>query len=720
MLKFHHFQQLKMCVSVIITFGMQGPLLPSHAAALVSLAASTARDCVLVSSCGARLEVPGILLALHSPLLAPLLGQGQKGVSLPLSLQVVRGLLSLLEGGEIKEWIRKEIKEAAALIGITEVLQGRTRDVKLEIHTMVKKHMEIKHDMGEEGVHLKNNIAMQEEGELLDINGDQKRGSNSYPYFKADNLKMMAAEVLGNTSSDAMTTGNENSENEYPNNKSKPATQTNRQIKKKKYKSYNQSNKSKITGKFPCDLCSFCYESKFGLMKHKNTDHNVLYKCEECFLEFLEGVAYKCHIKKNHPTYVCSTCGVKKSSTSHLNQHIESKHLDDIQCPNCKLIYKTQYALNHHIKRHHSIKKYEKCIKCDYETHMRLDMKYHFKHMHTKTAKEICYYCGQKFRQLRTHLRRTGCRGKSKKKDWPCKQCDGIFSQRNELKYHVTEHMNTRREINKEKLLKSKTFPCKVCDTSYSKSFFLLKHMKQKHGTPFQCEKCNQVFPEETVFKNHITNNHPAFVCTICGVAKFHKSKLDFHMESKHQEGRKCPHCEIICITEKKLKGHIDRLHSTKELIKCIKCDYKTHTQSEVNAHFKKRHTEECKKACHSCGQVFKALKDHLKRTKCGGNEKLKMPCAQCNKIFTHEEGLRKHVKEIHVGLKDKKCPQCSYATYSGYNLRLHITKTHLGKAMVKEACPHCDIFTTNLNYHINIMHNEQFVANSTNLPFST
>ena len=161
--------------------------------------------------------------------------------------------------------------------------------------------------------------------------------------------------------------------------------------------------------------------------------------------------------------------------------------------------------------------------------------------------------------------------------------------------------------------------------------------MNQKHGIPFQCEKCKEVFPQETVFKYHITNNHPAFVCTICGVAKIHKSKLDYHMESKHLEGRKCPHCEIMCNTESNLMLHIDRLHSTKELKKCIKCNYKTHTQSEVNAHFKKRHTEECKKACHSCGQVFKNLKDHLKRTKCGGKEKLNLPCAQCNNFSTHE-----------------------------------------------------------------------------------
>ena len=259
----------------------------SHAAALVSLAASTARDCVLVSSCGARLDVPGLLLALHSPFLAPLLGQCQKGVSLPLSLQVVRGLLSLLEGGEIQEGISKGIKEAAALIGITEVLQGRTGDVKLEIHTKVTKHMEVKHDMEKEGVHIKNNIAMQETDELLDISSDQKRGINMHQYFKENNWKVMAAEILGNTASDAMTTGNENSENKYPNNKSKPAIKRKRRIKKKKYKSYNQRSKSKIPRKFPCDKCSFSYELKYVLMKHQNIDHNFLYKCEECFFGIL-------------------------------------------------------------------------------------------------------------------------------------------------------------------------------------------------------------------------------------------------------------------------------------------------------------------------------------------------------------------------------------------------------------------------------------------------
>ena len=133
---------------------MPGPLNPSHAAALVSLAASTARDCVLVSSCGARLEVPGLLLALHSPLLAPLLGQGKKGISLPLSLSVVRSLVSLLQGGELEELeleegLQEGIKEAETLLGITEVPQDRLNKVKHEAHTKaeVREPLEVRHDI---------------------------------------------------------------------------------------------------------------------------------------------------------------------------------------------------------------------------------------------------------------------------------------------------------------------------------------------------------------------------------------------------------------------------------------------------------------------------------------------------------------------------------------------------------------------------------------------
>ena len=88
---------------------------PRHFASLTSLVLEDREDCVLVSSCGGRVGVQSLLLALHSPLLASLLGQGERGVSLPLPLTDIMQLVARLQGEEVGE-VRQEVTE---LLGIT-------------------------------------------------------------------------------------------------------------------------------------------------------------------------------------------------------------------------------------------------------------------------------------------------------------------------------------------------------------------------------------------------------------------------------------------------------------------------------------------------------------------------------------------------------------------------------------------------------------------------
>ena len=75
---------------------------------------------MLVSSCGVPVRAQSLLLALHSPSLASLLGEvreGDRGVSLPLSLPQVKGLMGLLQGqlGPVG----REVVEAARLLGVS-------------------------------------------------------------------------------------------------------------------------------------------------------------------------------------------------------------------------------------------------------------------------------------------------------------------------------------------------------------------------------------------------------------------------------------------------------------------------------------------------------------------------------------------------------------------------------------------------------------------------
>jgi hypothetical protein len=261
---------------------------------------------------------------------------------------------------------------------------------------------------------------------------------------------------------------------------------------------------------------------------------------------------------------------------------------------------------------------------------------------------------------------------------------------------------------------KSKEFKCKDCILSYTTNKGLMRHILNEHDIPIKCDKCNVEFTDTTIFKKHLKKVHPKlFSCTICNIKKLSRTRLVYHMEAEHQDNCVCPQCGVMCKTKIFLKKHIKRMHSTQVLEKCNKCDYKTNLAFEMKSHFKIRHTD-TKETCQYCGEVFKRLKKHLKRTGCGGEVATTIfSCARCKKEFKFKPDLDIHVKRVHHNVKDKQCQQCSYATYSGFNLRLHVSKVHIGKNIEKKACPYCVKVTTNLNYHINIMHNEHFVAHT-------
>ena len=117
---------------------MLGSLPALHAAAVTSLVLQGAKDCVLVSSCGGRLGIQSLLLALHSPLLASLLGQGEGGISLPLPLPAIKAMVSFLqsqgeqeEGKHLSPGVQEEVEEGLALLGISVYIA----DIKPELPT---------------------------------------------------------------------------------------------------------------------------------------------------------------------------------------------------------------------------------------------------------------------------------------------------------------------------------------------------------------------------------------------------------------------------------------------------------------------------------------------------------------------------------------------------------------------------------------------------------
>ena len=105
---------------------MLGPATALHAQSLASLVRRGVPDSSLVSSqCGGHVSTYSLLLAIHSPLLAGLLGEvgdGVVGITLPLPLVILRGLVALLQGENEK--VTKEVKEAADALGIVRQEEG--------------------------------------------------------------------------------------------------------------------------------------------------------------------------------------------------------------------------------------------------------------------------------------------------------------------------------------------------------------------------------------------------------------------------------------------------------------------------------------------------------------------------------------------------------------------------------------------------------------------
>ncbi|XP_004525402.1 zinc finger protein 271 isoform X1 [Ceratitis capitata] len=209
-----------------------------------------------------------------------------------------------------------------------------------------------------------------------------------------------------------------------------------------------------------------------------------LYKCPKCYDGFKQQKTLLQHIAHKHelPLLICSKCDASFKDYTQWIQHKEthqvqlgcrrnSKDKDKVlQCGICDKIFRSNPALNYHIK-----------------THLRgfLD------------APHECPYCKKCFHtdtNLKQHIRIVHCQNKRH----TCKLCDKLFSTLDHLKKHVlSTHQNERKHI------------CHVC----AKSFTQLCHLKQhlnihNRGKTHQCLKCDEKFWRKIDLQRHIIKKH--------------------------------------------------------------------------------------------------------------------------------------------------------------------------------------------------------------------
>ena len=432
-----------------------------HKKAITSYMSQGPKSLLLIGKDGVRVKVHATLLALHSPLMAGMLeemGESSLAVSLPVSLESLTSLASLLLGRQVGP----EVSEATETLGIQwqrseepklEVNSGEeTRDKKVFAAYLIKERKVTKpKETPLKNLELKESIIKYSQGSSDDNSDDDDSDYNDY---------------------------------------SSPAKAKRKKLRIGKTERYE----------FGCDDCDLQLRTDYLMKRHNLNKHDIPINCDKCGEEISSLEHYKSHLIKDHPEFNCHTCGAKFTKKILLDTHMESKHQEDIPCPQCGVAYATQNSLSIHIERFHKEKEFQKCSHCDYTTPFLPDLKSHWRRKHTSELLETCEKCGGVFKGLKKHLER-GCgeeRSKEKMKPFQCSQCTKAFIRNDKLKTHIKRIHDGIKDKN-----------CPNCSYATYSNYNLKLHIANSHNGPAVVkESCPFCEKETTNVKHHIELYH--------------------------------------------------------------------------------------------------------------------------------------------------------------------------------------------------------------------
>ena len=217
------------------------------------------------------------------------------------------------------------------------------------------------------------------------------------------------------------------------------------------------------------------------------------------------------------------------------------------------------------------------------------------------------------------------------------------------------------------------------------------KNKESKKGTKCPKTKCLKCFKNYRYMEKHTPEK--------CDRERARQMKREYKVP--------CELCGKL-LTQKHMKSHMQKWHNPEEktYYNCDQCAFRTSYMNVLKQHMKDHEEGVVLETCHICGGKYKRLEQHIKRSHPKPNyyTNVVIKCEICGKEIKKAR-LSNHMKQMHMERKHA-CHLCSYKAQTSYNLKLHISKSHLGvKELEKEQCPHCDVLTTNLPYHLKIYH---------------
>ena len=158
----------------------------------------------------------------------------------------------------------------------------------------------------------------------------------------------------------------------------------------------------------------------------------------------------------------------------------------------------------------------------------------------------------------------------------------------------VNDHLekaNDNKEI-------SSSFKCATCSEVFDENIHLENHVKSEHENQIKCSRCDKMFYTKCDMSNHFETIHLGFLedslkdfeCEMCDDRFSNIVAMKKHKETDHIpiEYFTCVICEIIVISEEKLKKHKLKYHGSN--CDCQFCGEQFNVEEELRIHKEENH----------------------------------------------------------------------------------------------------------------------------------
>ncbi|XP_041941255.1 zinc finger protein 2 homolog isoform X1 [Alosa sapidissima] len=246
-------------------------------------------------------------------------------------------------------------------------------------------------------------------------------------------------------------------------------------------------------------------------------------------------------------------------------------------------------------------------------------------------------------------------------------------------------------------------------------------HSKRRGARPHRCTVCHKTFQCKDARRAHEQKHkrrkqaqtQPRTVllqCPSCDEWCQSTSEFELHKRSHCQGGFKCPQCDFLENSWKKVHRHIRTKHKylEKRKKKCQELHNHLNENSQKPKMFEpdtwyqpvKKRTKQITTEKEREGQSNGHPQEQTLRLKKNTGGRKEFCCTLCDRKFSTKMTMRRHMG-IHQGDKPFECPHCDYCTRLKASLEQHL-RVHTGEKPFKcTQCSYASIDRSSLRRHL-------------------